>query len=74
MNKRSCSTCAFKGMFMNSEGVIGASICRRHPPTVMPAVVMTNKGPQTVFPTSWPEVDDRQWCGEWEADNAIVTQ
>jgi hypothetical protein len=36
-----------------------ADECRRHAPVVMTTGIL----PETV----WPETDEEDWCGEWEA-------
>lgn len=69
---RSCGTCEFKGLYMRPDGEMGATICRRHPPVVTVVLTPTQNGPQLVSPTSWPEINDRQWCGEYKPALAIA--
>ena len=70
----SCATCQFKGVYMSPQGVIGGTICRRHPPICMFVVVPNDKGrPVVASPTAWPEIDDTQWCGEYKPHLAVMS-
>lgn len=63
--KRSCVDCDFCGSMLTPSKTI-ATICRKNPPVVQVAMVMTPAGPQVQTLTAWPAVKDTDWCGEFK--------
>ena len=64
---RSCSRCQFCGSTSTSEKTLQL-ICRKKPPTVAAALMMTREGqPQWTGVTNWPAVSSSDWCAEFEA-------
>ena len=52
-DEQRCGTCKF--WYLRN--------CRRHPPVCLP---IGERAYERVT-TEWPETDDADWCGEWQA-------
>ena len=63
-NGRSCDGCQFSGVQMRPDKTI-AKICRRHPPRVHVIPFPTREGLQVQTVSTWPGIDDNDWCGEY---------
>lgn len=61
----SCATCKYKGIYLRASGELGPSICRRNPPVVHAIIMPGPNGLTLATPTSWPEINDAHWCGEY---------
>lgn len=63
-----CDTCKFCGIMMGgaaSKEIV--LICRKSPPTVSTALIMTPTGPGWQTWAGWGPVQKTDWCGAWEA-------
>ena len=61
-----CRICRFWRRRSNAEGEkLRSGQCRRYPPTLIPAIEMTNQGPRTSVKPLWPlTAEDELGCGE----------
>lgn len=60
-----CATCRF--FVAKDEGSGGHGDCRRHAPVVTPFTEFNGLGEPLHMPTtSWPQVGEAQWCGDFE--------
>ncbi|MEJ0093808.1 MAG: hypothetical protein WDN46_10295 [Methylocella sp.] len=63
-----CSTCGYK---QTTQAMFH---CHRQPPAVLPMVAPGPRNRPTVIAhvTSWPVVNETDWCGEWKSPSAVV--
>lgn len=62
---KSCDNCKYSGVQVGSDKTIN-KICRRHPPRIQLVPMPTRDGMQVQGVTTWPGINDTDWCGWYE--------